>query len=327
MSVRSQRFQRIRYNAIYAFTILMLLSILSLIAVESARANEMGSIKVEKIFQSPTEPPAGDAVLITLIPKAKAKKITGTFYNKKVVFFKKDKKSNTFYALLATDVNAKEKSVNLKYAIDFLSGVTAGFEYDVKVKSVEYPEEKLTVAKKMVEPPKEVSSRIKAEQELVQKIYKDIKGVPLFNTEFVMPLNTKISSTYGKRRILNGIKKSPHSGIDMKGNIGKPVKATNSGTVVLAQALYFSGNTVIVDHGLGLFSLYFHLDKTTKSVGEDVEKGDTIGTVGMTGRATGPHLHFSFKLNGLFVNPLSVISLAKDMYQPDGVVANDDAKK
>ncbi|MFC1855783.1 M23 family metallopeptidase [Thermodesulfobacteriota bacterium] len=166
----------------------------------------------------------------------------------------------------------------------------------------------------MVQPPKEEDERIKKERERILTAYKESQSAPTFDTPFEMPLDTKMSSTFGTRRVMNGIKKSPHGGIDLRGNIGKSIKASNRGKVVLTGDLYFTGKTVIIDHGLGMFSLYFHMNKVLKKENDLVEKGEEIGTVGMTGRATGPHLHFGIKLNGLNVNPISLLRLSEDLF-------------
>jgi murein DD-endopeptidase MepM/ murein hydrolase activator NlpD len=109
---------------------------------------------------------------------------------------------------------------------------------------------------------------------------------------------------------MNKKKTSVHRGTDFRGKTGTPVRALNSGTVVLSEDLFYGGNTLIIDHGMGLYSVYMHLSKFNTKKGEKVSKGDLVGFVGSSGRATGPHLHLSVKLNGISVNPESLFKLA-----------------
>ena len=116
------------------------------------------------------------------------------------------------------------------------------------------------------------------------------------------------NSAFGTRSILNGQPRSPHSGADFRSAAGTPIKAPNAGRVVLAGDRYFTGNTVIIDHGLGLFSLFAHLSEVSVKEGDSVQSGEVVGKVGATGRVTGPHLHWSVRLSGARVDPLSLLA-------------------
>lgn len=126
---------------------------------------------------------------------------------------------------------------------------------------------------------------------------------------FINPTGTEISTEFGLNRIMNEKRNSVHKGTDFRGKAGTPVRSINSGRVVLSAELFFGGNTLVVDHGMGLYSIYMHLSKFNASKGDTVSKGDVLGFVGSTGRATGPHLHMSVKLNGVSVNPESLFRL------------------
>ena len=125
-----------------------------------------------------------------------------------------------------------------------------------------------------------------------------------------MPLDgVRTGTNFGRRRILNGQPRSPHSGLDLSAPAGTPVRAPQRGQVAFASELFFAGNTVILDHGLGLFTLYGHLESISVSLGDVVEPGATLGRVGSTGRATGPHLHWGMSVNAARVNPLGILRL------------------
>ena len=124
------------------------------------------------------------------------------------------------------------------------------------------------------------------------------------------PVSGPPNSSFGKRSILNGQPRSPHSGTDFSGATGASVKAPNSGRVVLVGDLYYSGNTVILDHGLGLYSYFAHLSKALVAEGQMLKQGDILGEIGATGRVTGPHLHWAVRLKRTRVDPLSLLAVA-----------------
>ncbi|MCA9479450.1 MAG: M23 family metallopeptidase, partial [Nitrospira sp.] len=132
---------------------------------------------------------------------------------------------------------------------------------------------------------------------------------PLWNGPFLEPVNGKITGVFGSRRIINGQPRRPHSGEDIAAPKGTPVLAINSGTVSLAVDHFFSGKGVVLDHGLGVFSMYFHLSEINVQNGQPVQKGEAIGKVGASGRATGPHLHWGVRVNGSRVNPFALTTL------------------
>ena len=127
-----------------------------------------------------------------------------------------------------------------------------------------------------------------------------------------MPIEGRVSGNFGGQRIMNGVKKNPHAGMDIAAKAGSEVKAPAAGTVALAQPdLFYSGNVVIVDHGYGLHTIYAHLQKMNVKRGDTVKQGDIIGLVGQTGRATGPHLHWGASANGVKFNPPSLLNINK----------------
>ena len=179
---------------------------------------------------------------------------------------------------------------------------------NVKVKSYEFPSKKLTVSEKKVTLSAVDEKRVEEEYLLQQKIWK-MGTEKAWNGGFIMPTDTPVSEKFGVKRIFNEKKTSLHRGIDLKGKTGTPVRAINSGKVVLRKNLFYGGDTLVLDHGMGLLSVYMHLSEFNVPEDAVVEKGEIVGLVGMTGRATGPHLHMSVKLQGVSVNPLALVGL------------------
>lgn len=149
---------------------------------------------------------------------------------------------------------------------------------------------------KMVTPPPEVQARIKAEGEMVREVRKRDDARLDFHVAFDWPVTGRISGVYGSQRILNGEPRAPHYGVDVAGPVGTPIRAPAAGIVTLAADLYFTGWTVILDHGHGLSSVFMHLDSLSVTEGRTLKKGEVLGRLGATGRATGPHLHWGLNL-------------------------------
>ena len=165
--------------------------------------------------------------------------------------------------------------------------------------------------KKKVTPPKEFYERIKKENQLIAKARAVDSDLSFFKDKFIVPVdNAIITGVYGSQRILNGIPKWPHYGLDFAQKKGTPIKAMNNGIVTLAEEdLFYTGATLIFDHGHGISTLYMHLDELFVNIGDHVKKGDVIGTVGSSGRATGPHLDIRLNWYGTRLDPNSVLNI------------------
>lgn len=176
--------------------------------------------------------------------------------------------------------------------------------YEIKIANKEYPTESITIKDKTkVNPPKRDFKRIKSEAELLNRVLSNFEQQKIEGLTLAKPAQGRISSEFGFRRIINGQPKNHHRGIDIAAPIGAPVHASANGTVTLAQDLFFTGNTVVVDHGQGWQTIYCHLDSIDVAINQPVTTESKIGTVGKTGRATGPHLHFGMILNQARVDP------------------------
>jgi hypothetical protein len=174
----------------------------------------------------------------------------------------------------------------------------------------DYPVQRLTLPEKMVDLDPETERRALSEGERLRTLYRTISPERLWRGRFTRPVTGYDPPTgFGARRIINGKPRSPHSGADYAAERGTAVVAANSGRVALVADFFFPGRLVALDHGLGLYTLYFHLDSVAVADGEMVDRGQPLGTVGATGRATGPHLHFGVQLGGSRIDPAALFSL------------------
>jgi len=160
-----------------------------------------------------------------------------------------------------------------------------------------------------VTPPESVYKRIKDENNKIGKARSINSDLPFFKNQFIMPVEGIISGVYGSQRILNGKPKWPHYGIDIAAKQGTMIKSSGSGTVTMAEDdLYYTGGTIIMDHGHGISTIYSHLENVMVTVGDKINQGDIIGTVGSTGRSTGPHLDFRINWFQTRLDPMSVLN-------------------
>lgn len=170
------------------------------------------------------------------------------------------------------------------------------------------PRERLRVSPEFAEPPDSLTERIRLEQELVQGVRQRAHETPrLWRVPFVRPRASAVTSVFGVARVFNKVLRSRHWGVDFAGQIGAPVRAANRGVVALVADLYYSGTTVLVDHGAGLVTGYFHLSRVLVVPGDSVAVGQLIGRVGSSGRVTRSHLHWFAAYGGITVDPLDLV--------------------
>jgi len=167
----------------------------------------------------------------------------------------------------------------------------------------------LHVSPEFVNPPPDAAAEIAADARRIADVYAHSADEALWRTPFIRPVPQSANSRFGQRSRFNGELRSPHAGTDFMSPAGTPVKAPNSGRVVVARELYFTGNTIIIDHGLGVFSMLAHFSRLDAQEGQHVNAGDLLGLVGATGRVTGPHLHWAMRVAGARVDPMSALAL------------------
>jgi len=180
----------------------------------------------------------------------------------------------------------------------------------LKIEDGKYKKEEITVSASKVNPKsKEVQERISKEYKEAMKIYGTVTSKSYIDSEFIMPLDSFITSDFGKARVYNGSLKGYHSGTDFRAQVGTELIASNDGVIALVKKRFYSGGTVLIDHGQGIYTCYFHMSDFAVKEGEKVKKGQVIGLSGQSGRVTGPHLHFAVRINGVQVDPLQFIEL------------------
>ncbi len=212
--------------------------------------------------------------------------------------------ATTWQVLVGVDLDVKPGG----HAVEIESGPETRTTYALAVKPHRFPTRILEVDPDLVNPPAQEIERIAREIRQLHRLWDAPPGARLWRGPFVRPVPDAANSSFGTRSVYNGEPRSPHSGTDFLSPAGRPIKAPNAGRIVLAGPLYFSGGTVVIDHGLGVLSLFAHLSSIGVREGDLVKTGDAIGEVGATGRVTGPHLHWAVRVGGARVDPLSLLS-------------------
>lgn len=180
----------------------------------------------------------------------------------------------------------------------------------VSVRSKEFPTTYLTVEPKYVELSAEDQARAARERAEIDSIYSILTPKAYWDAPFEVPIpGVTGGRNFGHRRFFNEQPRAPHSGADLKAATGTEIHAANRGRVVLAKNLFYSGNAVFIDHGLGIYTVYLHLSEILVEPGAMVEQGDVVGLAGATGRVTGPHLHWGARIIDSRVDPFSLLAL------------------
>jgi murein DD-endopeptidase MepM/ murein hydrolase activator NlpD len=181
--------------------------------------------------------------------------------------------------------------------------------HDLDVQPRNFATRTLRVDEAYVNPPSDVQARIERDAADLRRVWQSSALERLWTGAFVRPVPGESVSRFGTRSIFNGQPRSPHNGGDFMSPAGTPIEAPNAGRIALARDLYFSGNTVVIDHGLGMFSTLAHMSEMNVREDDVVKAGQVVGRVGATGRVTGAHLHWAVRVGGARVDPLSVLAV------------------
>ena len=263
---------------------------------------------------SSTEPSQGSLQLVEIRSTNQLAEVTGRWDGNEVPFWRAESAGKTDFdvrkALLGIDLEHASGKADFVVSAKTVEGESFACIVSLDVKEGRFATEELKVAPQFVEPNAEQLVRAEMERKRLREIFATGTPEKLWNGQFRIPITgATTGGNFGKRRVLNGQPSSPHSGVDFAAPAGTPVHAAQRGRVVLAEPLYFSGNTVIVDHGLGVYTFYGHLSSFDVKVGDEIGVGGVLGKVGATGRATGPHLHWGLTVNRARVNSLDIVKL------------------
>jgi murein DD-endopeptidase MepM/ murein hydrolase activator NlpD len=259
---------------------------------------------------SAPESSQGSLLLIDLKSTKPFAEVQGEWSERSVPLWSENASENQRKGLLAVDLEKAPGEYELKITGQTANGEKIICKAMITVRKGQFATEKLQVGKQFVEPSPEQIKRADEEHQKLRDIFDRVTPERLWGGKFRIPLDgVTTGSNFGKRRILNGNPGSPHGGADLPGVTGTPVHAAQRGRVVLAEELFFAGNTVVVDHGLGIYTFYGHLSEIDAKVGDMLEAGTVLGKVGATGRVTGPHLHWGLTVERARVNPMLLVRL------------------
>jgi murein DD-endopeptidase MepM/ murein hydrolase activator NlpD len=280
----------------------------------TASAEECGNGVTLKL--SAPETAQGSLLVVELRSTKPLEAVEGRWNDRDVPFWRTQGEDSTASgtdvrrALLGVDLEKPAGKYEFTTTARLSGGEQATCRETIEVNAGHFATENLTVKKQFVEPNPEQVARAQAETRKLRAIFDHVTPERLWSGEFRLPLEGEFKGTnFGRRRVLNGQPGSPHTGVDFPAPTGTPVHAAQSGHVVLAEELYFSGNTVIVDHGLGIYTFYGHFSETDVKLGDTVKAGTILGKVGATGRVTGPHLHWGLTVERARVNAVDIVKV------------------
>jgi murein DD-endopeptidase MepM/ murein hydrolase activator NlpD len=259
---------------------------------------------------SSPESSQGSLLLVEVKSAKPLAELQGDWGGRSVRFWQEAGEETRQKALIGVDLEKVPGQYELKVTGQTAAGEKETCTVEVPVKQGRFATERLTVEKQFVAPSPEQIKRADAERQKLRDIFDRVTPQRLWDGQFRVPLDgVTEGSNFGRRRILNGNPGSPHGGADLRGTTGTPVHAAQRGRVVLAEELFFAGNTVVIDHGLGIYTFYGHLSEIDVKIDDVLEAGTVLGKVGATGRVTGPHLHWGLTVEKARVNPLQIVKL------------------
>ena len=286
----------------------LLLGVLPLGAFEIPASKPTGKAADFLVRWKPTLPVNGSPIVLRVTSPVRLKSLSGKWVAHEV-FFSSDSQGKAWYGIAGASLETRPG----KYLLE-LNGVTdagkeVSFQKRITVGKGKYHSTVASVPKQYTEPSAEQLQRVNQDKTIKEHAFAQLTPDREWAGSFHPPVKAQISDVFGTSRTFNGRVQSVHQGLDYAVPEGTPVAAVNSGTVLLAQPLFFEGNCVVIDHGQGLLTLYMHLSKIGVKEAEHVASGQKIGLSGGTGRATGPHLHVAVRWQGVYLNPETLLSL------------------
>jgi murein DD-endopeptidase MepM/ murein hydrolase activator NlpD len=247
----------------------------------------------------------GEAIRLTLPDEPGIQRVEVRWQDKTIPYVRA---GNEWSTILGIDLDLKPGDHTGEVRVT-KAGVVERRSVTLSVTAGNFPTQRLTVPDTYVELSPENGERAAREAKEIESIHNTISAEALWSASFVVPIPGGVGSNFGNRRVFNGESRNPHSGADLRAATGTRIRSTNRGRVVLAKNLFFTGNTVIVDHGLGIYTLYAHLSRIDVKKDAMVERAQVVGLAGATGRVTGPHLHWGARVQNARVDPFSLINM------------------
>ena len=251
----------------------------------------------------------GAPVFFQVTSPSNLKSLNATWLGQNLIFTQ-DANARRWYALAGVSLKTKPGSYPLRLTGLTAAGKPLSFDRTIRISKARYKVVvALSVPKKFTEPDPKQLELIAHDKSLKDEAFQKAASSQQWTGSFQPPVDAAFSDVFGTQRKFNGTVQSVHQGLDYRVPEGTPVSALNSGTVLLAQPLYFEGNCVVIDHGEGLLSLYLHLSKLSVKEGDHVDRGEQLGLSGASGRATGAHLHLAVRWRGEYLNPATLLAL------------------
>lgn len=264
---------------------------------------------IHNVFWQPNQLHQGSPIFLTVELEHPAVRVAGSFVNKTLTFFADPADKKTWHALAGIDLETSPGDYGLNVTATLVGGRLAHATQQVTIVAGDFKTGDIQVPENYVNPSETEQKQIAEDEVLKKRAYAHSALHPLWSGDFVKPVTAAVTPTFGESRILNEEKTSLHTGTDFPVPEGTPVLLSNSGTVVLVRDLFYEGNTVIVDHGMGLFTVYLHMSRIDVHEGDTLDRRSKLGLSGASGRVTGPHVHMGVRCNGVWVDPVQILSL------------------
>jgi murein DD-endopeptidase MepM/ murein hydrolase activator NlpD len=281
------------------------LLILVLLITMGAGAHGESELRVQSF---PKVTKQGDVCFVRASGPVSLKSVHGEFKRERFpISFNNE--TGTYEGLIGIDMSTPPATYEIRVTATDGDNRVYSSTLSLRVEKVDFGTRALSLPRSMVDLDAKTLERVDREAKKLETLFQTSRSERLWKSVFVRPVDGEISTGFGLTRIINRQRRSQHTGVDLRAEEGTPVLASNDGVVVLVDELFFSGKSVILDHGWSLYSMYFHLSEALVKEGNLVRAGVMLGRVGSTGRSTGPHLHWGIRINGARVDPLSLLRI------------------
>ena len=283
------------------------------------------AISVDSSFAGPAHPKTAakpiaifqGGIVEVRIPGEGLTAVEGRMGKTTIPFFSNT--SGHYTAFVGADLEAKMGLRTVVVKATASDGMPREIQILLRIKPKAFKKESFSVAKAFEPLSPEALERVRTDREAFARAFMTSAPERLWEGRFLLPVSSEVTSPFGYRRVINGTARAPHTGVDLRAPLGSEVIAANHGRVVLLGDFFFSGQSLVLDHGGGLYTMYFHLSEFKVKTGAAVRKGDVIGLSGMSGRVTGPHLHWAARLNGARVDPFELLNKLGHSERSSGV--------